>query len=405
MRYQRGKLDFEYDNSLIPNNPLTFVLYNGQDLIALVTNYLRFTNHNIGHPLRTSKRMVFFDSNIQTICHDVFDTIKIIKTQDNDDVLAAYLASRLFESFTGYWNQLLCDGKHLICIGLWQSVLKITHQWEASSGIKIHKGTPYFFLAETYLVMGDKDSGFVYLYNALEDDKKLPHLGYPKKAPAYFTAKMLDNPNNHMYHFLIREVRLKLSQYLNTFRNNHVNTFTLSDFDCKFLMKDELDDIAYFFTYNFFSIYFLDKNAEQNLLQNDFSKLKTLDLVFNLSLIVDEIIRYDARISGRTITRMNDSVFWLINKKTGMTQATFQNLRDVVFNVNDDPPDIVVPRLLTSIQQPAQGIQKEAYVLLLAYHLRNHAGHNISQQNVLTANYDEIIQQLMNSIFLSISEL
>jgi hypothetical protein len=102
---------------------------------------------------------------------------------------------------------------------------------------------------------------------------------------------------------------------------------------------------------------------------------------------------------------MNDSVFWLINNKTGMNQTTFKNLRDTIFNVNNDPPDIVVPRLLTSIQQPAQGIQKEAYVLLLAYHLRNHAGHNISQQNVLTTNYDEIVQQLMNAIFLSISVL
>jgi hypothetical protein len=60
--------------------------------------------------------------------------------------------------------------------------------------VKIHKGTPYFFLAESYLLTGDRELGFLYLYNAIEEDKALarfaPSLNYLNKSPAYLTATM-----------------------------------------------------------------------------------------------------------------------------------------------------------------------------------------------------------------------
>jgi hypothetical protein len=85
------------------------------------------------------------------------------------------------------------DKKELIGIQFWREVLAITREWEDKQSTKIHKGTPYFFLAENYLLTGDRDLAFMYLYNAISDDRMLaqfaPSLGYPDNSPAYFVRQ------------------------------------------------------------------------------------------------------------------------------------------------------------------------------------------------------------------------
>ncbi|MGE5661954.1 MAG: hypothetical protein ACM3X1_06865 [Ignavibacteriales bacterium] len=69
-------------------------------------------------------------------------------------------------------------------IQLWKKILEITSKWEAKNhNVTIHKGTAYFFLAESYLLVGDDDMAFLYLFNALVDDIRLgnwvPSMNYP----------------------------------------------------------------------------------------------------------------------------------------------------------------------------------------------------------------------------------
>ncbi|HEY7080517.1 MAG TPA: hypothetical protein VH500_12495 [Nitrososphaeraceae archaeon] len=52
-----------------------------------------------------------------------------------------------------------------------------------SSTRQLHSQKPYFFLAERYLLTGERQLRFLYLYNAIDDDKTLtkwaPSLNYP----------------------------------------------------------------------------------------------------------------------------------------------------------------------------------------------------------------------------------
>jgi hypothetical protein len=157
-------------------------------------------------------RKIELDRQIDSLCEEVFNAVGIVKEQDKGPYGAALLASHLFACFTPYWTEILLkQGHDTIGTLFWQEILSITNKWEKTS--EVHKGTPYFFLAENYLLLGDRDLAFTYLYNALQDDITLGRLdssiNYPKMAPSYLTGTMNPNQNNQMY-YLVAELIIAL---------------------------------------------------------------------------------------------------------------------------------------------------------------------------------------------------
>jgi hypothetical protein len=406
VNYKKGQLNFDYDPT---GHQLKNITLNGNNLELMVEGYLKLTNPNIKYPFGVSTWQVFFDDGIKEICNTVFESVKIIKTSDKDDVLAAFLATYLFQYLGRYWFESLLDrGMHMIGIAFWQSILIIVKEWEdKNKPITIHKGTPYFFLAETYILTGDRDNGFVFLYNAIEDDKKLPSLNYPADAPSYLSATMSDKPRNHMS-FLITELRNKLGGYISEFRKNYKPSFVMLDFDKKFLQNYDLSNTVYFFVYNFLYLFEEERNTRRDLLHNEFSKLKALDLFFNFGLIIDVVLRHSCfRSTGNRVNEMNESVLWLCDNKGWMPRNDLTSFwgRNHL-KINSDPPDIVIPKLLNmTLQYNGNVVRKEVFTILTAYHLRNYAGHNIVQQSTLVSQYDEIIQQLFMALFLAVDSL
>jgi len=406
VNYQRGNIIFDYNSQ---NHQLKNVFWNGKDLGSEVLTILNKTLLNPKYPFTTSTWRVKFDSAIVPLCKDVFDAIKEIKTQDNDEILAASFASYTFNFFEQCCvSKYLDNNQHMVGIGFWQSLLLIIKNWEdQNKPITIHKGTPYFFLAENYLIIGDRDSGFVYLYNAIEDDKKLTSIGYPEKSPAYMTATMSDESENHMF-FLVREVRLLLGNYISEFRNVYNPNFTMTDMDTKFLKNPQLNNIVFFFVYNFLYLFDEKRNTRRELLHNDFSRLKILDLFFNIVLTIDEILRYShEQHTGNVVNDMNKGVSWLCERNNWMSESDLRNFwGENYLKINKDDSNTVIPKLLQKTEQyNGNPVPKEVFVILTAYHLRNFAAHNITQQQILTSNYDEILEQLLMALFLAIDSL
>ena len=161
-----------------------------------------------------------------------------MKLLANDEELAAHIASRLFEGFTEYWRFLLSQYQETLAIQFWTGVLSIVKEWEDNNKpIRIHKGTPYFFLSETYLLVGERDLGFINLYNSIEDDTILgpytPDLNYPECSPGYLTATM--RVGHNQMDFLVEAMRTKLQDYINKFNNDFNRTLTIADLIQNFL--------------------------------------------------------------------------------------------------------------------------------------------------------------------------
>ena len=402
MRYSRGNLEFNWDKStkrisIVELNKKNFVSKFQQDLLLIDTNQ--------GHPY-SQKRAFFLPQEIEDSLHEFFEAIKEIENKDQDHELAAYLASYVYERLAGFWtNHLLNKGLFTTGVTFWQEIISETLEWESNnSPIKIHKGTPFFFLAHNCLLIGDRDNGFTYLYNALEDDKKLPSLNYPQDAPAYLTAIMSQKPKNFMFP-QVRDLRNFLGSFLHKF-NQSFTRLSIGDFDSKFLENTQLFDVAAFFVYNFKFVYDQSKNTTAQLLQNDFSRLKILDLFFNFGLIVDEVLHYSASQHNQSPNMMKEAVSWWAESQFHVTQNNFDNLiGSNGLDLKSQSLDSVIPTLLSNIQNPSQNIPKEVYIMLVTYKLRNHAGHNINQQTVLGTQYDEILEKLLFSLFLAIQSI
>lgn len=399
MNYQRANLNFDWDSS---SKHITNLTINGNNFNFEFQKQILTIDPDQGHPY-SLKRQFFFPKEIEDSLNEFFNAIKEIKTVDNDVVLAAYLASYIYQLLAGFWTtKLLKNGLYITGVTFWQEIISITKVWEnQNSPITIHKGTPFFFLAHNCLLNGDRDNGFTYLYNALEDDKKLPSLNYPKDAPAYLTAIMSQKPKNFMFPQVI-DLRNFLGSFLSKYSTNF-SALTIGDFDSKFLENIDLADIAAFFVYNFKFVYDQTKNTSPSLLENDFSRLKILDLFFNFGLIIDEILRYAASRNGSVPDMMKESVARWANSKYNVTQNTFDNLIGINgLNLNSLDLDTTIPILFSNIQNPTQSIPKEVYIMLVAYKLRNHGGHNLHQQTTLSSNYSEILENLLYSLFLAV---
>ncbi|HKU33829.1 MAG TPA: hypothetical protein VJR22_08300 [Candidatus Nitrosotalea sp.] len=400
MAYQRKNLTFNWDST---NRQINNLMFKGQNLLGYARLLLQSQDSNQGHPFSIQRRF-FVTSEIEELCEEVFSSVKEVKLQDNDDIMAAYLATSLFNYLAEYWeDKLLKNGLYLTGVSFWQEIISITKVWESkNSPHLIHKGTPFFFLAYNCLLNGDRENGFTYLYNAIEDDKKLGIPNYPKDGAAYLTATMSDKPQNYAYPF-VRDLRLLLSQYFIKFNLDFSPRFTMANFEGKFLENVDLSDVVYFFVYNFQFVYDLSHNTNYDLLQNDFSRLKILDLFFNFGLIIDEVLKYSASRVQHIGSGMKDYVSWWAENKMGFPIQQFDNLIGTNgLNLNATSPDNIIPYLLTNVQNPSNGIKKEVYAMLIAYKLRNHAGHNLDQQMVVTTKYDEILNCMFYSLFLAL---
>jgi hypothetical protein len=174
----------EYESTV--DGPMN-ILVDDKPLLDTLFWYLYESEISVGNPFDKRSKQIKFAPQVEEICFKVLDVIKQIKINDKKE--AALLGARLYESFTNYWICLLSSGRDVIGIRSWENVLSITYKWEENNKpITIHKGTPYFFLAENYLLLGDRDLGFQYLYSALLDDTTLgayaPSLNYPICAPS-----------------------------------------------------------------------------------------------------------------------------------------------------------------------------------------------------------------------------
>jgi hypothetical protein len=396
-------IEYEFDPA---NRPLIF--WASAEINPLIWRYLHVSEIKLDKAFDKEAKKFTINRMIELICNDVFTAIEMIKNQKNDHHLAITITNYLFECFTNYWIQdLLEHGKDMLGILLWHEVLRIVENWENSNtnGTKIHKGTPYYFLAESYLIVGDRDLAFAYLFNALQEDKivgeLVPSLNYPDNAPAFLTATLSNNDKNHMYP-LVTKLRSRINEYINEFNFEFKTNFTMDQFDKKFLQDSSGIDIVTFFVFNFLYIYESEKVNKNNHFQNDFSKLKALDLFFNLSLVIDEVLKKAYALHNGKLKDphyISESMLWLSESSGWLTRNDLEDFWGKNnLDLNNSDPDQVLPILFAkSIKYRNNPVPNEVFTLLVAYKLRNYGGHNIKQQQIAVIEYDKIMARSLES--------
>jgi hypothetical protein len=230
-----------------------------------------------------------------------------------------------------------------------------------------------------------------------------------KQSPAYKTATINDSKENTLYEIAVRPVRDLVSSHATDFSKSTGLVFSLNDFQSNFLDRPDLEKVVFFFVYNVYNHVQRNRFKQAPLFfENDFSKLRNLDSIFNMCLVIEEILQHKyARI--RTNYYISDGVLdlaaanaWIPTGKTReeTEKQFFSKLTGVDLRLD---PSATVPVILSGkITYDGGPLRPELRYLLLAWHLRNYGGHNVRAQDILVQSYDRIFEWLMFALFVSI---
>ena len=284
-----NSFEIEYSiNSLEIN-----VTYNGTLLRNLITPPI--VNVNPYDPLNSR---IHYDRRLHEMADKVFDTMQMLYSR-REPCLAALFASHFYELVGALNAQFLRNGNHVLSAPLWHSVLDLVRKWkEKHPRVTIHIGTPLYFLSEAYLLMQNNDMAFAYLIKSIEDDTNLaqdcPTFGYPLNEPAYRTACLIDNPNNHMYTFIVKPLRSEIEKAINNYNKLFgVNSYlpSIAYFDSKFLQKRNTRKIKVEYIKYLFVLELIKLLQLRNIrIDSRFFPTLLLNRLFGLSLVVDKLL-------------------------------------------------------------------------------------------------------------------
>jgi hypothetical protein len=380
-------------------NRIQLVLVKGRPLDSYFTPFNELNYHCIQDIIPLQE--------VNALCNEIFDTTPNI----NDVKLAIQLSDHLFERFTPLWTYYLQHNRHSLGAKLWLYVYSIVLDWERNNSHKIHKGTPYFFLGETYIRQGNIDAGFTFIYNALEEDKTASKLlgkeDLYKTLPAYLFCSLIDNPNNHMYEHVLR-MRDKIDKLITN--SLLVKRFNINDFDKKFLQndKEKIEDEKFFFVYCLQHITNQDAIPDQ-VKNNDFSKLRNLDIISNLCVIIEGLMKNKLEKQATLKLKLNNKKYLFFSDYIDyISKNEYQNsnAKAIYEQINFENFDNAVETCLKlNYHYNSQKVDDELLTLILSLGLRNYSAHNTKIQNVLLSKYSEIIQALMTTLLIVLEKL
>lgn len=294
----------------------------------------------------------------------------------------------------------------------WKAVLKIVWGWEDGHE-QVHKGTPYYFMGESFLALGDVPSAYISFFNALEEDKRnFPIIPKPlKDAPVYMTTSLVDNPINTLYPTVVIPLRAYLQKFITNYNSSTASAMTLPQVDKKLLQDVNKEDIKRFFVANFHEIYHLSSLNATRLINNDYSKLKIIDTLFNLGLIIDQLLEKKFLTGAQKNSKNMANAIYNLALNLGWTTVTVdKNPSNMLDKINPDPrkgsPDQILPALLNgTATYNGKRMDVKMSSAILAHHLRNYGGHHLEGNNIFISRYPEVLNMMMNAFFLTIESL
>lgn len=340
---------------------------------------------------------------IQALCK----AIKELKTL-NEHISATYLATKFFQGLTIYSELLKNEGRYIHASYYWLKILSYVYDEETKNNVQVHKGHPFYFLAFYYFLNGDIETGFIYAYNAIKEDEiigeQCPDLGYPQNAPVYLTVFLVDNPMNRMIS-LVKELRKELNFHIDSYNKEFNKNFRIQDFDKKFLQNESninLKGTRYLFTFIFWSLEELKKKTENQIKNNEFSKLRNLNWIFNLCLIIDKILEANSKIGCKY---MGQNVEKLLTKYLKLLSKKDMERIKIECHWRKDPDEVLRFLLKMNIKIGSKEIPKLVIHYLIAWKLRNYGGHEIQQQRCIVENFEDIFKILMKCVISSVDLL
>jgi len=352
----------------------------------------------------------------QTFSNEIFDTIADLDKNYSMYELSIALTNAFFERINDYFNQYFTNGKILDGQAILKIAIEAVQKWEDAHGYMIHKATAYTFLGNTYLVTGNLDLAFTMIHDSLiQDTYTYPRLGkdYKKEAPAYLFATLnINNPVSMLYKY-VQEMKNKVESIINAHNfacESAISQFSYTTFHNKFLQRGSLEPIVFYFVYTIMTALNLENWDKKLLANNAFSRLRQVDLLFNLSLVVDKTLsdKYTSEFISEGVFSYLKQVEQITDANAGALNKCFNYSNGKPLKISEETIENLIPALLNNtITYRGQNTSYRMRAMLAVWNVRNFSAHNLTGIDKLltTVSYENILNLLMSALFFAIEVL
>jgi hypothetical protein len=334
-----------------------------------------------------------------------------------------------FKQWTGLWAKLMKDGPSGLASRLWHDAIEVADRWEQAHQTdnpkpRIHKGTPYYFWGVTSILSGDYETGFLLMHQAFKEDQK----AYPSQhvlstKPAYLFVTMDDTIREQFFREQVEKVAKfvegQLTSYKERSLSNRPLTLDLAGLRSRFLKNPNLTgqlsptDPVLMFVFIEFGLYKLLVETREELTKNTFGSLIEARYLFNLALIVDEVLKKKTgkdylpeHVNGISIRdgwSMNGMEFGHVLQEAnrtlqddlGSSLSRLTSSNTLQYEIKD-PTGKPTKSVGAVVLRPIQAD------FAVTYALRNFGGHKIEDEVVIYELFPQLTQRILNCLFYSI---
>lgn len=306
-----------------------------------------------------------------------------------------------FNNFTIIWRTLLDQQKFKQGEDLWKFALDIALEWEKINvPMRIHKGTPYYFWAVTCFLNDDIDKGFSLMHQAYEEDELTFSQGgpyNPADLPAGLFLYFVPANNAQFFKQKLDIIKKFLEDYfIDNYVNRRSRTFSYTVFEQKFLRSATVTkEVKFHFNLNLFRLEKIFNRFPDTSEKNTITSLLYLETIFDLCRVFEFIIKNPTRSRENFLQDVKDfsshykSSTLLDNiQSQDFHTNNFMNTLQAILNshylINGSTPD---------------NLERD---ILITYGFRNFGAHRIEEHSLIVNNFNEIIRNIMNTIFLAI---
>lgn len=314
-------------------------------------------------------------------------------------------ANDFFNNFTPLNQIYLSASLFAYAESLWKTILKIAADWEERNPSKprIHKGTPCYFAGVANMLGGDIEEAIAFMFQGVKEDERTTGSRRPD-LPGVAFIELNDQKQDQYFKMAVDQAAGFLREKLHLYASHNKGTLKFDEFREKFLKNPDLEDAASFFLVLIFK--FVKSLQEDITLLKDNPLVPQLmaNMIFDLTQVCDEICR--PKTGGRY---MSDHVNFIASKLGWQMKTAVLNPSKGYFDDQISNHFSNIVSQLTNGTYVMSGIlaslSRNECDFALTYGLRNFGAHNLKSQLDLTDLFPNIIQSVMNSIFLSLEVL
>ncbi len=364
------------------------VLYlDGNNFVSDIMNECEIQNSNL---VPQTKWVTFnpnyMDRHIDKRIKEIIEYIFNLRNQQKDED-AIDLSDAFFQSFTPLMSVLVEQKNFYQVSDMWNWLISKVKNIEEYQGVEfgkgVHKGTAFYFLGLSRLMMGDVDGAYLSFAEAAKEDEIFPKSvlnRHQKGLPPVVKILLLDLSKDNFAYSLVKQIR----ETINSWEQDHSHisrgtsmfTSMQNAIDKNLMPRESASHLCYAFT----KVFVLDL-WRKGFVRPTFLTITQLgDSILRFARILEDFIRLSQNLSKDT----------QISKYCNDTWFSAEN-----WNVSSYEND--VEALINDFIDDKWNLSKDGRNLLFTLKMRNALAHRIPNNPKVFENYIEIVLAISSS--------